>query len=456
MNSLIVIAALLVPLCLAGTDPHKHAMIKENKTPKEAAPAEFNSACDECKLILTRFNEACKDPAKMAELKMLLNMACEETSYARECKMLVSRLDIIVKELGPYLSDPEAVCKKFHMCGNARLEKIHRLALVYAKKYMNQVDGLQDIMCEECQFAVAELKSVVEDKGSQAEIKAYIHNYICKYMGQYEGTCDELVEQFLPEFFEELEQFLQNSKQVCTDLGLCTGVNIFVNGQPVHPADNSRADNSVNRAPRTYRLKSFYRMLNSLQTKRGIHMTCFECDAALAVIIGALKGDTVLGLIGTDVQKLACDEILPQPYQDGCNDFLTLYLPVVLKLTANQLDPNSICAMLHMCDQTKSRAIKALPASQKASTACESCKGITDYVRTEINSAGFQSDIEAGLQRYMCTNMPQSVTNLCENLIKTYVPLVLQKVVVMLNSETICKDDLHMCTSALLRQINNQ
>lgn len=455
MKSLIVLAALLVPLCLAGTDPHKHAMIKENKTPKEAAPA-MNSACDECKLILTRFNEAVKDPAKLAELKMLLNMACEETSYARECKMLVSRLDVIVQELAPYLKDPEAVCKKFHMCGNARLEKIHRLALVYAKKYMNQVDGVNDIVCEECQFAVAELKSVVEDRSSQAEIKAYIHQYICKNLGQYEGTCDELVEQFLPELFEELERFLQNSKQVCTDLGLCAGQNILVNGQPVHPADNTRVDNSVNRAPRINRLKSFYNMLNNLQTQRGIHMTCFECDFAMTSIIGALKTDTVLGPIGTDVQELACDTILPQPYQDGCNDFLSLYLPTVLKLTADQLDAMQICKMLHMCDTRKSQAIKTMSASQKASAACESCKGITDFLRMEINSAGFQSDIEFGLQRYMCTNMPQSVTNLCENLIKTYVPLVLQKVVVMLNSETICKDDLHMCTSELLQQISDQ
>lgn len=102
MKSLILLTALLVPLCLAGTDPHKQSMIKQNKTPKEAAPA-FNDACDECKLIINRFNEAVKDPAKLAELKMLLNMACEETSYARECKLIVGRLDVIIKELAPYL-----------------------------------------------------------------------------------------------------------------------------------------------------------------------------------------------------------------------------------------------------------------------------------------------------------------------------------------------------------------
>jgi len=211
MNYLIVLA-LLAPLCLAGNDLHKQAMIKENKTPKEAAP-QFNGACDECKLIVERFNEAIKDPAKMDELKNLLNLLCESTSYARECKLIVGRLDVIIKELGPFLQDTTAVCKKLHMCGNARLQKVHRLAVVYAKKYLNRVDGVRDVLCEECQFAVAELKAVVEEKGTQEQFEEYIRNYVCKYLGQYQGACDEIVEQFMPELFQELEQFLQNSKQ---------------------------------------------------------------------------------------------------------------------------------------------------------------------------------------------------------------------------------------------------
>lgn len=73
------------------------------------------------------------------------------------------------------------------MCDNARLEKVHRLALVYAKKYLNRVDGVKDLMCEECQFAVGELKALVEERGTQAQIQDYIRNYVCRHMGQYQG-----------------------------------------------------------------------------------------------------------------------------------------------------------------------------------------------------------------------------------------------------------------------------
>jgi len=337
------------------------------------------------------------------------------------------------------------------MCGNARLQKIHRLALVYAKKYLNRIQGVNDLMCEECQFAVAELKTLVEERGTQTEIRDYIRNYVCKHMGQYQGMCDELVDQFLPELFQELDQFLQNSKQVCTDMGLCTGQNVLVNGQSLHPADNTNARN----VPKTYRLKSFWRMLNNLQTKSGMSMPCIECDGAVAVILTALHLDTVRKGLTADLQGLACDDILPTDFQAGCNDFFSLYLETVYTLTVNQFTAPQICTMLHMCDPSKSLAISRMTATQKAGAICESCKGITDYVRSEMSDSAFVGDIEFGLQKYLCSNLPQSLQNLCENVIKSYTPIVMQKIARLLNSDTICKDDLHMCTSELLQQIGH-
>jgi len=205
---------------------------------------------------------------------------------------------------------------------------------------------------------------------------------------------------------------------------------------------------------KTNRLKSFYRMLNNLQTKNGhVHMACWECMGAVEVILTGLE--TEADTIGVDLREFVCNE-LPTDFHDGCEDFLGLYLRTVISLSLDQVTASGVCEMIHACGGTSSRAVKNVPASQKAAVACESCKGITDFLRYEVNSDGFQNDVEIGLQRHLCVNMPRSVQNLCENLIKTYVPLVLQKTVTMLNSETICKDDLHMCTDALLQQITDE
>jgi hypothetical protein len=184
-------------------------------------------------------------------------------------------------------------------------------------------------------------------------------------------------------------------------------------------------------------------------------MACWECELGVDALIAALKSEAAIDGISTDVRELVCNEI-PTDFHDGCDDFLGLYLNTVLSLTVDQVTGAQVCNMFHLCDASKHRAVQRVPASQKAEVACESCKGITDFLRYEVNSDGFQNDVEIGLQRHLCVNLPTSVQNLCENLIKTYVPLALHKAVTLLNSETICKDDLHMCTTALLEQINDE
>lgn len=43
------------------------------------------------------------------------------------------------------------------------------------------------IVCDECQFVVKELKTVVEDKKSQAEARDFLRENVCKSLGQYRG-----------------------------------------------------------------------------------------------------------------------------------------------------------------------------------------------------------------------------------------------------------------------------
>lgn len=92
--------------------------------------------------IVKRFVEAAKDPAKMAELKTLLSFLCHETSYVDECRVFVSKLDIIIKKLEPWLSDSHAVCKYVHLCANQRLEAFRRIGALYIKRQMMDAEGV--------------------------------------------------------------------------------------------------------------------------------------------------------------------------------------------------------------------------------------------------------------------------------------------------------------------------
>jgi len=211
-----LVVALLVAAASAELPQHLH----DNKVPVHKVP-DYTTTCEECKTVAKRFVDAIHDPAKLAELKIILSALCDETSYVDECKVIVANLDKIVKKMEPFFQDAEKVCKMFHLCSNSNLDNFHRVALLFAKRYINQVDGKNDLMCEECQFAAEELKKALDSGETLKKAKAFFNDQICAHLGKYRGSCDLLVEEFLPELFQELDKALQNPQQACQEIGFC-------------------------------------------------------------------------------------------------------------------------------------------------------------------------------------------------------------------------------------------
>jgi hypothetical protein len=436
MNNLYYFVLLVA---IISCSANKLDMLNANKTPKKAA-ATLSDACTECKTLVQRFNDAVKDPSKVEELKILLTLLCEQTSYVEECKVFVSKLDYFIAKFKPYMQDPQAFCTRLHMCGNARLEHIHQFALLYAKKYMNRVDGVatNDFVCDECQYAVQELKNVVEDRSTQDQIKQFVSDEICKRLGKYQGSCDLIVTDVLPSFFEEMEKFLQNSKQVCLDLHLCTA-NAEKSFLPTKTRGIAR-----HRGP--IRVNSFMQMINSLQTKSpNVYMTCLECELAVDVLLAEINQPAHVETWSTDIREFVCHK-LPASFFAGCEDFVGLYMPSVLQMTLNQFSANDVCRSLNVCTAEKLNAIKRLSTSQKSAVACESCKGITALMRRELVDAHLRTEMQHSIEEYLCRDLPSSMTNLCYNLVESHASVFIDKLVEYVNSPTICKDDLHKCT----------
>lgn len=229
---------------LVSAQAYKQNMLKFNKTPKDRGTQVTSSAvCEECKVIVTRFAKAIEDPTKMAELKAILRMLCHETSYVEECKMFVNRLDYFIAHIEPYLKDPESACKHLRMCGNKKIETFHKISVVYMQRFRDGQYVNNDLICEECQFAASELKSLVEEEKSQQKIKTFLSEEVCRRLGKYQGSCDLMLDEFLPSLFEELDKMLANSKQFCTDLGLCKAVSF--DGMESEEADSNDQQVSV-------------------------------------------------------------------------------------------------------------------------------------------------------------------------------------------------------------------
>ncbi|MFH4979247.1 hypothetical protein AB6A40_005956 [Gnathostoma spinigerum] len=162
-----------------------------------------------------------QDKHKIEELKTILRFMCHETTYVEECKAFVNELDAFIAKLLPYLADQEKVCQHFHMCSNLEINQYHRIAVLYAQRYESRLNGMTDLLCDECQFASKELKEMVENEETRQKVKRFLTEDICSHLGKLQGSCNIMVEQFVPQIFDELDKLLVNSKQFCAELGLC-------------------------------------------------------------------------------------------------------------------------------------------------------------------------------------------------------------------------------------------
>ena len=65
--------------------------------------------------------------------------------------------------------NPAKFCQEIHLCkGEAWIGEVARFPLLYAKKFLNRVEGRSnDMLCDECQLAVDELRTLLTDKAIQ-------------------------------------------------------------------------------------------------------------------------------------------------------------------------------------------------------------------------------------------------------------------------------------------------
>ncbi|KAK0397993.1 hypothetical protein QR680_002377 [Steinernema hermaphroditum] len=424
-------------LLVASATAYKTQLLNKNRTPKESFQsyvAKFGSACDECQLLVKRFEEAAKDPAKMATLKGILSLLCHETSYEEECKVVVSRLDLIIDRLLPYLKDPLTVCKKFHMCGNSRLEQFRKIAMLYAQKYVNQEDFENDLVCEECQFAANELRNLIDQKQTQDDIRHFLSNNICAHLGRYRGSCDIVVEQFLPEFFQELHHVLENQKEFCADLGLCK--HALPASFPLKAADKKMAG--------ARRLQNVFSGLRQLKSKTGsFAMSCFECKVAIDALLIDLKTPANTKKLANDIKEGVCPK-LPAAFLLGCNDFIDLYMPTVVMMTLQQFTPEGICQMLHTCENEFVEVI-SLSKKQEEELRCEACNGITSYFKKELGDMEQREELEYGIQYALCSKMPVFVQTVCETFFSRYISVALNKIDQFLHEDNFCTTRMNVC-----------
>ncbi|CAD5220410.1 unnamed protein product [Bursaphelenchus okinawaensis] len=387
MNRLVLLLSVVVCLTYAHID-HQQVLLKENRVPKIPHP-QFGSVCGECESIINKIVAAAKDPAKLAELKLILSALCHETSYEEECHVFVSKLDLFLDKLLPYMKDAHKVCTEMHLCRNSKIDMFHRIGLIYAKKYVGKLDQSNGLVCEECQFAARELQHVVDDRQTQAEVRQFLSHNVCEHLGQYRGSCDILVDDFLPELFQEFHTLLNDPKEFCEHLQLC----------PAAALKNKEKDDVIVEGG----FEAMMERINGISDVRKFSgLGCVECKIFAGILLKHLNDDKNTKALGDDLRKLVCP-ILPQTWFDGCEDFLSFYAQPTVYLVLTQVTGEKLCKAIHACDSVS--FVETISVAKTSGLECSICESFAKLLGEELAQPEVRKELVAEAKQSLCSKL---------------------------------------------------
>ncbi|EGT48761.1 CBN-SPP-10 protein [Caenorhabditis brenneri] len=407
MKTLILALALFATTALAYS---KQSMLESNRVMSDAIQS---SSCDECQLVVKKFSDAAQDPKKIEELKIVLGMMCRETSYAEECRLFVSQLDKFIDKLQPYLKDAKAFCARLHICSNKKIDAFRRILLEMVKR-AEKIYSVPGIVCDECEFVVKELKTVVEDKKSQAEARDFLRENVCKSLGQYRGFCDLVVDEYLPQFIQELDAILADPHQVCVDIKACNAGDGFKARKYVEYSDEDkeRVENEV---------ETFWNGLTMKNNKgQVLAMSCFECK----FVVDDMQQDMIGNRkkLSDDVRDFACYHIVTANMTASCIDFLDLYLPTVIQMTIEQVTPEGVCQANKCCPKDSVSALRDFSFSDIQFQKCSTMVALEAYMTSNLVGSPVEKFLENSLTDSICSHSISYFKATCQQIMSSVSP----------------------------------
>jgi saposin len=299
-------------------------------------------------------------------------------------------------------------------------------------------------LCDECKLAIAELKTVWEQKAIQDEAKELLDD-LCDQLGSYKDTCDNLVSSYWPLVVQEVDALLSNPESACSEIGLCASRIFNARGHKLTP---SRRGKVTLHAERNSHVLAFIRRLTRIQTREGASTGCSVCVYSVGVMLETLKLDPDLLKSWAEGIQNICTEF-PTAMQPGCNDFLSIYLEPVLRVTVNSVSPRKVCTMVKACTSStyesrfEYQVLRASRPRVGSEIVCESCKLLAEFLKTECANPDFQTEVKNELKQ-ICNFVPGQYADTCEQLIESYIPQLFNLAETELDPNTICPE-LSLC-----------
>jgi len=178
--------------------------------------------------------------------------------------------------------------------------------------------------CVLCEFIMKELKSLIGDNATEAEIMAGLEK-VCSYLPKaVQNACTSFVDVYGPAIIELLLQEL-DPEQVCTELGLCGSKS------PVSPA------------PTTPKVE--------VRPPVGETETCVVCETIIQYLEALLEQNATEVEIEMILERICT--YLPDPMGTECENIVKQYGDLIIHYITTFASPKEVCSLIGVCSSKK-------------------------------------------------------------------------------------------------------
>lgn len=419
-----------IKMCKGLADKTLHNEVPSRQIPARVPKTSVGSFqgpdyCGDCKKFFTDLKIMLRDKTEQEMLEQFLEHdVCVFFGFmSKKCQEMVKALLPLYLEYITQFDDPNMICHLIRFCTEDVQRPVNQHMLTLLEQFRNAKNGSE---CETCKAIVEEVQSLAQNPAIQKEIVDYLKTDVCKYFGKSKDQCSMAVEKFAPTVFKFLSTWLDPDAR-CRGFGFCPSSRLSASS--VSSVNNIHKD-----AAKIPSLKP-HEVSNQNE--------CALCELVLNAIKSMLAKNATEEEIIEGLDKVC--SMLPGTLNATCKDFVNEYVPAILAMLRQEVDPEQVCALLGLCSSKLGTFNKLVTAQGKSGDTCFVCKAVVQYIQALLEDKSSLSEIEK-LMKKVCNFLPDSMKSQCVDIVDTYGALIAHMIATEYTPEQICKV-IKLCSS---------
>ncbi|KAL0223104.1 hypothetical protein P9112_002494 [Eukaryota sp. TZLM1-RC] len=281
------------------------------------------------------------------------------------------------------------------------MKSILFIGLFLCLSYATIEASSNSIQCSTCEWFIGTVQSKITEDTSKEEIVQYLQKACQHVPSGLQPMCEDFFERYTPQLVDLLVE-RHSAVEICTKLGLC------------------KLDEET--------------VAFLADDDNGIINYCSVCKKIVSYAEEWLVNESTEATVSEFLAKVCT--YLPSKMQDTCRDVVSTYYPQLLEMLVTKFDPDFLCELLRICDDTSMQLAEDVPSVNGIS--CSVCKWIVSNIESKISEDSTKEEIIEMVEK-VCNYVPKSMHALCLSMIEEYGAMIIDLLVSRFPPDVICQ-----------------